>query len=263
MKIISLVSSGRRNGNTNQITEHIETEILKLSEKNNIFVDIKHTSIAFSGIQFCIGCRVCFDKGEILCPLKDDLLAIKSSLDNADGIILASPVYVEDVNGVMKNWIDRMAFNCHRPAFSGKSAIILTTSGIGSSNHAIKTLKAALGTWGFHICAQNRFRTGANIDSNQITAQYENAIKKMAKRLFESVSKKQAANPSFYSLMVFKVQQSYWLKIKNAKDTVDYKYWSDKGWLMKSCDYFIPIKTNKLKVAIARFVGRIIAIFFI
>jgi multimeric flavodoxin WrbA len=33
----------------------------------------------------------------------------------AEAYVFASPVYVEDINGVMKNWIDRMAFNSHRP----------------------------------------------------------------------------------------------------------------------------------------------------
>jgi multimeric flavodoxin WrbA len=35
--------------------------------------------------------------------------------------VFASPIYVEDVNGAMKNFIDRMAYNCHRPRFFGRS----------------------------------------------------------------------------------------------------------------------------------------------
>jgi multimeric flavodoxin WrbA len=51
----------------------------------------------------------------------------------------------------MKNWIDRMAFNNHRPAFAGKSAVIVTTSGMGSTSHTQKTMQYALMAWGIHV----------------------------------------------------------------------------------------------------------------
>lgn len=60
--------------------------------------------MAYSDIQFCRGCRIYFDKGEELCPIKNGLLNIRDKINSADGIILASPVYVEDINGIMKNW---------------------------------------------------------------------------------------------------------------------------------------------------------------
>lgn len=43
----------------------------------------------------CLVCRRCFDVGEGFCPLKDELLSIREKLNKADGVILASPVYVE------------------------------------------------------------------------------------------------------------------------------------------------------------------------
>ena len=77
----------------------------------------------------CKGCRTCFDRGEDKCPLKDDIPAIKAKMDAADGVILASPVYMDDVSGLVKTWIDRLAYVSHRPAFGGKCAYPIATVG--------------------------------------------------------------------------------------------------------------------------------------
>ncbi len=124
MKIISLVSSYRINGNTNTAVSLIEKQLLSIADKENIALEVEKIQLGHLDIKTCCGCRVCFDKGEGKCPLKDDLLEIWDKIHQTDGILVASPVYVEDVNGIMKNWIDRMAFNCHRPAFAGKTVYI-------------------------------------------------------------------------------------------------------------------------------------------
>ena len=263
MKIISIVSSGRKNGNTARIVKHLQEAVLQQAVKKNILAEFEQIDLANSNIQFCMGCRVCFDKGEALCPLKDSLLAVRNKIDQADGVIFASPVYVEDVNGIMKNWIDRMAFNCHRPAFAGKAAAIITNSGVGSSNHALKTIKSALLTWGFSVAVQSKFRTGALITEEQLNIRYGNKIKTVAGKLFNTIYRKRAEYPSFYSLMVFKVQQRYWLKTKNELNTYDYLYWKRRGWLEATCNYYINHKAGFVKVKLAGIAGYIISLFFI
>jgi len=135
LKIITLVSSYRTTGNTNRVVSLIEKELTSLAQMEKVDLDIERIQLHSFDIKLCCGCRVCFDKGEEKCPMKDELLVIFKKLYQADVILAASPVYVEDVNGIMKNWIDRMAYNCHRPAFAGKYAYIVTTSGSGTSNH--------------------------------------------------------------------------------------------------------------------------------
>jgi len=151
MKILSFISSYRKNGNTANIVQLLEDTIESISKQMNIHADFETVFLGHQNILTCKGCRICFDKGERNYPLNDDLLLIKERIDSADFVILASPVYVEDVNGIMKNWIDRMAFVCHRPEFFGKSAYILSTSGVGSTKHSLMTMNTALRTWGFHI----------------------------------------------------------------------------------------------------------------
>lgn len=234
-----------------------------MAKTEHIDLEIERFQLGDSDIRICRGCRVCFDKGEEMCPLKDDLLATRDKICQADGILAASPVYVEDVNGIMKNWIDRMAFNCHRPAFAGKAAYIVTTSGAGSSKHAINTLKNAFTTWGINFVGSRKFRTGALMDSSEMKNIYDSQSKKAAAELFQAVKDNSKLKPSFYSLMAFKIQQLSWQKSDRPHDTVDYKYWKENGWLEKDCNYYLPNHINVLKVKFARFFGRIAAMFLI
>lgn len=263
MKIISVMSSARKSGNTERIAEQICEEIHNIANANNIRAEIEQLSLRDTEIKLCKGCRICFDRGEEQCPLKDDFLAVRDKISQADGIILASPVYVEDVNGIMKNWIDRMSYNCHRPAFTGKTALILTTSGGGSTSHALRTMKFALLSWGFYISAQFKFRTGALMEDTEMAACFDRQIKTAANRLFSDVNSNKPKTPSVYSLMIFKIQQKYRQKNKKEWNTFDYAYWKEKGWLENTCSYYIPHNASFIKVKFARLMGSIASKVFI
>lgn len=263
MKIISLVSSFRKEGNTNRIADLMEKQLLAIAQNENTELEIEWIQLGHLDIRTCMGCRVCFDRGEEKCPLKDDLLSVRDKINSADAILAASPVYVEDVNGIMKNWIDRMAFNCHRPAFAGKTAYIVTTSGAGSSNHSINTIKTAFNTWGISVAGSHKFRMGGLMDIGDVVSKHGGRIRKAAEALFKSARGKCAEKPSFYSFVTFKVLQRRWQKAAKYPNTLDYQYWHKNGWLEKNCSYYMPNKANFIKVKFARLIGSIVAVFFI
>ncbi len=245
MKIVSIVSSYRKNGNTSNVLKLIENNITILAKRNNVSLEIERIMLGHGDVKVCRGCRLCFEIGEEKCPLKDDLLLIKDKLLGADGIILASPVYVEDINGIMKNWIDRMAFYCHRPTFAGKTALLITTSGIGSTNHSLNTMKRAIQAWGFYIAGECKFRTGALMNISAINELYSNKITRISNKLYESIARNKAINPKFYSLVSFKVQQKYWQKHKD--DSIDYWYWAEKGWIQSKRKFYINNSASYFK----------------
>jgi multimeric flavodoxin WrbA len=85
VKVVGIIGSPRRGGNTEILTqialdeiqkEGIETELIRLAEKK---------------IIPCDGCRGCVKTGE--CHIKDDWASVFAEMKEADGIILASPVY--------------------------------------------------------------------------------------------------------------------------------------------------------------------------
>jgi multimeric flavodoxin WrbA len=258
MRVVSITSSYRRNGNTKRLVDLFEEEIIAAADEFNIPVEIDRIYLAHQNIQICRGCRICFNKGEESCPLNDDLMAIHNLLLEADGLLLASPVYVEDINGILKNWIDRMAFNSHRPAFAGKTAILAINSAVGSSNHALQSMSRALGTWGFHFSGKGKFTAGALMKKDIMKTRYEKVIKKLSRQFITALVNQEPLVPSFYSLLVFKVQQKYWQKNEIEHNTVDYAYWLNKGWLNPQSWFYFEHRASWFKAAMARLFGEVI-----
>ena len=99
MQIIGIVGSPRRNGNTELLTAHT----LKAIDEEGL--DTELISLAGLDIQGCSGCAVCA-KGE-RCSIEDDLLHLYFAMKQADGIILASPVYFGSATALMKALMER------------------------------------------------------------------------------------------------------------------------------------------------------------
>ncbi len=261
MKLLLINSSARVGGNTSRVMDLYEEAFSALSRKFGIEISTERVNLARLGLKTCLGCRACFDLGEEKCPLKDDLLPLRDRLLAADGYVIASPVYVEDVNGVMKNWIDRMAFVSHRPLLFGKTALLYTTSGIGSSNHALRTMQTAFGTWAVKTVGGEKYRLGAISETEEIRKRYAAKIRRSARRLVR-ILLAQPFQPSFYSLLAFTVQQTYWRK-NNADETIfDYAFWNSAGWLAQGRRYYDPAMARPPRAIVARLLGKFIALFF-
>lgn len=217
--------------------------------------------LAEMDLRPCRGCRTCFDRGEDKCPLKDDIPAIKAQMDAADGVIFATPVYVDDVNGVIKTLLDRLAYLCHRPAMGGKCAFPLATVGGSPTSHTLRTLNGALLTWGFHLVGQAGFKMGALLPQAEVASRFQKETAHIAEKLFRAVAEQQAQSPSFVSLLAFKVQQLAWQR--ESPDSYDYDYWQKRGWLAPERTFYVAHRAYPVKVALARLVGAALAPFML
>jgi multimeric flavodoxin WrbA len=102
MKIIGFNGSPRKDGNTTALfgylfqeieKEGIETELIQLSAK---------------AIHGCIACYKCFKNQDQRCAVKNDAANdYIEKMATAQGIVLGSPSYFQDVTGEMKALIDR------------------------------------------------------------------------------------------------------------------------------------------------------------
>jgi multimeric flavodoxin WrbA len=259
MKILVLSGSFRKHGNTDQICNLIARHLQKIADQNHETLEIETLYLGHQDISPCRGCRVCFYQGEDKCPLKDDLLAVKTKMIQADGILIASPVYVDDVSGIVKNWIDRLAHVCHRPEFAGKCAYLVATVGSTPTDHAMRTMTVALSSWGFHIVGKAGFKIGALMKPDEMRARFQQETEKIAKKFFWAIHNQSWANPSFMSLMMFKIQQRAWHRA--SPETIDARYWNGKGWTDLRRNFYIPHQANRVKVTLARLTGAVIARF--
>ena len=73
-------------------------------------------------IKSCLGCFQCIKKGQ--CVIQDDTFTIVDRLQKADGIIIASPIFVYTVSGLLKNFFDRTILMIHRPVLVGKPSLM-------------------------------------------------------------------------------------------------------------------------------------------
>ena len=258
MKILACLGSYRKKGNTARVVQMIEARMQALAAQQNAPLEWETLFLGDMDIRPCRGCRVCFDRGEDRCPLKDDIPLIRAKMDAADGLLLASPVYVDDVSGLVKTWMDRLAYLCHRPALGGKCAYPLATVGGGATGHTLRTMNAALLTWGYHLVGQTGLKMGALASAEELP-HYQAAADKVADKLYHAVAQKQALSPSFVSLLAFKVQQLAWQR--EPPGSFDHTWWQGQGWLEPGCTFYFPPRSSRVKVALARLAGAVVSRF--
>jgi hypothetical protein len=168
---------------------------------------------------------------------------------------------MDDVNGSAKNWIDRLAYLSHRPAFGGKCAYPLVTVGGSQTGHALRTLNVALLVWGFHLVGQAGYKMGALMEQAELERRYQKETARVAERLFRAIAEQQALRPSFVSLLAFKIQQLAWQR--EPPGSCDQAYWDQQGWLAPERTFYVAHRASRINVALARLAGAALARFMI
>jgi multimeric flavodoxin WrbA len=105
MKVVAFNGSPRRDGNTTILIKHVFSEL----EKEGIETEL--VQLSDKVIHGCIACEKCGENRDRHCAVKSD--AANEYIDKmlgADGIILGSPVYFQDVTPEMKALIDRTGY---------------------------------------------------------------------------------------------------------------------------------------------------------
>jgi multimeric flavodoxin WrbA len=259
MKILICMGSYRKGGNTDRVVGLIKAHLQAEADRHHTVLELETLYLGHLAITPCRGCRACFDRGEDKCPLKDDLPAVTRKMQQADGILVATPVYVDDVSGIVKNWMDRLAYVCHRPEFAGKCAYLVATVGSSPTGRTLDTLNLAFSTWGFYIAGRAGFKMGALLPAGEAQSRYAAQAEKIAREFFQALHQQKSARPSFRALLTFKIQQQFWQKA--AHDQLDYRYWHEQGWLDPHQTFYRPHQASALKVALARLTGSVIARF--
>ena len=102
MKIVAINGSPRKNGNLAQLLEVVRKEV----EAAGVEFEVLQPG---ANVRPCMACYNCLDTGSLRCVMKDDgVNDIIAACCEADGILLASPVYHAGIAGNMKCVLDRM-----------------------------------------------------------------------------------------------------------------------------------------------------------
>lgn len=101
MKVVAFNGSPRRNGNTVILLN----EIFKILEKEGIETEL--IQLGNKQVHGCTACGKCKEIQDGKCHIKNDLLnTCIEKMEEADGILIGSPVYFADVTPEVKALID-------------------------------------------------------------------------------------------------------------------------------------------------------------
>ena len=107
MKIMAFNGSPRKKWNTATLLQKalegaaslgVETELIHLYD------------LDYKGCISCFACKIIGGKSYGRCAVQDDLTSVFSRVEQADAIILGSPIYWGTVSGEMKSFMDRLLF---------------------------------------------------------------------------------------------------------------------------------------------------------
>ncbi|HRZ86416.1 MAG TPA: flavodoxin family protein [bacterium] len=103
MKIVAFNGSPRgESGNTYLMTEEF------LAGAREAGAETEHILLAQKKIGHCLGCLACWLKTPGKCVIADDMADLLKKFVSADIVVFATPVYVDNVTGLMKNFMDRL-----------------------------------------------------------------------------------------------------------------------------------------------------------
>ena len=131
LKIITLLGSARKKGNTATVLGWVEEELRSLGhDVERIYLNNK----SMGGCQGCAKCRE--NPDEIACIQNDDAIAIMKQMISSEALLFASPIYFWGFSSQIKTLIDRgysLVTNYHKPGHTslleGKRIGLLVTGG--------------------------------------------------------------------------------------------------------------------------------------
>lgn len=103
MKVLLINGSPRKEGNTFLALN----EMKKVFEKEGFETEIIH--VGNQNVRGCIACRRCKDLGK--CVFEDVVNETAKKFEEADGIVVGSPVYFASANATLIAYLDRLFFS--------------------------------------------------------------------------------------------------------------------------------------------------------
>jgi multimeric flavodoxin WrbA len=131
MKVVGIVGSPRRGGNTEMLTRIALEEISKQGLETELI------SLAGKRVAPCDACGTCYKTGK--CHIKDDFDSIFLKMKKAEGVILASPVYFSAATPQIASFISRF-YGTRRKPFKNKVGGPIVVARRAGQNFALAQL---------------------------------------------------------------------------------------------------------------------------
>ena len=208
-------------GNTSQMIEMLRPTL----EAEGLALEV--ITLHDKEIDYCTGCAVCLEKGK--CWIPDDHRGLVKKLLDADGIILASPVYFLHVTAQMKTFIDRSLGWGHKPRDTYKPGLAISVAAAFQEVEVADYLAGLLHVYGaFSVGTLTAMATGPGgfLGKEAVQARAQDLARDLARAVKEKRRYPATSQELFFYLHMG------WL-VKANKDGVmkdDYRHWEEKGF---------------------------------
>ena len=126
MKVLAIIGSPREHGNTTALVN----AVIRGAESAGHEVEIVNlTNLSISDCVACCKCKISKDR----CSIHDDMQNLYPKIEEADCLVIGTPVYMGQMTGKMKSFFDRwytfMDADYQIHDIPGKKYITITCSG--------------------------------------------------------------------------------------------------------------------------------------
>jgi len=174
-------------------------------------------------IKHCTGCYTCWTKTPGKCIFKDDMTMLRKKYREADLVVFASPLYIFNVTGIMKDFMDRLlpimkpymlldeqGYIKHPDRFpeSGEQGfVVFSAAGFPDIDHNFDGLEAMYRMWdshneNMHLMGEF-FMSAAEIIVQSVFSQRNHNIKIACQKAGEQVVREGRINKEFMQLVSF------------------------------------------------------------
>lgn len=248
-KVVAFVGSARR-GHTLQAAEDFLRHLAAYGD-----VESEVVRLADYRLEYCRGCKACFSKGEEYCPLRDDRDVLFAKMEAADGVVLASPNFSFGPSGLMKSFLDRLGFACHRPRFHGKAFTSIVVQGFFRGGPIVRQLNILGRAVGFEV-VKGSVSTALDPMTPKEAAKRDARLAAQAKRFHAVLAREGLRKPSLAEVAMFNFGRASVAAELGPGDR-DFDYYRDKGWF--ESDYFYETNIGALKRAFGRMIEHFVA----
>jgi multimeric flavodoxin WrbA len=127
MKVLMVNGSPHAKGNTYIALHEAEEEF----KRNG--VDVQMLNIGMKDIRGCIACRKCAETGK--CVFDDAVNEAAPLFEEADGLIVGTPVYYASANATLVAFLDRLFYSTHfdKTMKVGASVVVARRGGLSAT----------------------------------------------------------------------------------------------------------------------------------
>lgn len=223
MKVVAVVGSPRKEGNTEFLTEKLLEEVRAEGGKTLIY------TLADMRMEYCRGCHTCLREGT--CIIDDDLERVKEDMLDAQGIVWASPTQALTLSGRMKTLVDRCILFVFKQSLLGKHGAFISVGGFYGAKKATKYMAET--AWAMGISKVGYLEAFAwdkgtvENDSGNI-----DKTKRLGKKLVHAINDKKdyLFQRMLRNLTIKRLFKDFIPQDPNRMPMI-HDYWKEKRWL--------------------------------